>query len=269
MSKIGTFAIALALSCTALSGALGVGCSSGSESGTTGKRVSLKTTVVGEAKAKAPFTNALGWTITLSKAYLSMGALYYFDGDPIFSLRAPSLRELLSPKRAYAHPGHYVEGNAKGEMTTAASVDLLAVSNTLGVGNGTSGAVRSARFSFSSPPAAPFASQLGAHVVHVEGEAKNGSLTLQFIANADLADVLDTYNEAKVEGCVFAEADVQADGTVTLTVLPTVWFDQVDFTDVKASTDGSPADIAGTIAFNGFTRGLKKATAYVFTYSTP
>lgn len=241
--------LTLVLATTLVSGvgASFVACAASAESGTTGKRVTLKTVAVGEGTT--PFVNALGWTVTLKTARVSVASLYYFDGEPIFSLR------MLLPRSAFAHPGHYVAGEARGEMTTAAAVDLVASSNALANGIGISGPVRSARFTFGKGA--------DGHVVYVEGEAKNATSTVPFVAKADLADVLDSYGEPKVEGCAFTATDMQADGTVTVQIKPSVWFDQVDFTEVKTDLASSDA------ALNGFTRGLKKGTAYLFTYRSP
>lgn len=263
--------VGVATSMILLAGAFGAvveACGGGEDgSGTTGKRVVLRTRVIGDAAGKSTFTNGVGWSVTLRSAYLSTGALYYFDGDPIFSRaerKFDRLRRLLLPRLAFAHPGHYVPGNARGEMTVASSVDLLSAGNDLANGNGVTGPYRSARFNFGAPPTGPFASALAGHVVQVEGEATSGATTVKFKAHADVADVLDTFSEPKLDGCAFKPVEVSGDGTVTMTVLPTIWFDQVDFTDVKG--DGV-VDLAGTVAFNGFARGLKKGTAYVFAYA--
>lgn len=260
-------AIAFVLT-TGAAGAAIEACSGEAGSGTTGKRVKLATRVLGEDRARAPFKNAVGWTVTLSKAHLSTGPLYYFDGDPLFSRAArplDRLRGVLLPRRAHAHPGHYAAGTAKGEMTTPSSVDLLGQPNILAAGSGVSGPYRSARFTFASPARGPFAAQLANHAVVVEGSATDGAKTVRFRTSADLGDLLDTFNEPKLEGCVFSPAEVSGDGTVTVTVLPSIWFDQVEFVDL--ASDGSTVDLAGTTAFNGFTRGLKKGTAYVFAYA--
>lgn len=260
-------AIAFVLT-TGAAGAAIEACSAEGGSGTTGKRVKLSTRVLGEDRARAPFKNSVGWTVTLSKAHVSTGPLYYFDGDPIFSrVQRPldRLRGVFLPRLAHAHPGHYVAGNAKGEMTTPSSVDLLGPPNALAAGSGVSGPYRSARFTYASPARGPFATQLGNHAVVVEGSATDGTKTVKFRSSADLGDLLDSYNEPKLEGCVFSPAEVSGDGTVTVTVLPSVWFDQVDFVDL--ASDGSTVELAGTAAFNGLTRGLKKGTAYVFSYA--
>jgi hypothetical protein len=136
---------------------------------TTGKRVSLR--VVAEAQ-KGPFTTSEGWTVTLSSAQLSVGPQYYYDGATIFSQRSPSwpsrLYDVLVPS-AYAHPGHYVAGNARGEMLTPTSLDLVSGGGALGTGAGTTGIVRSGTFSFQAPAQGPFASALGPNVLAVAG----------------------------------------------------------------------------------------------------
>ncbi len=228
-------------------GASFVACASSDDSGTTGKRVTLRTTATGEGAG--PFTNALGWTVTLKSARMSVASLYYFDGEPIFSLRR------LMPRSAFAHPGHYVAGEARGQMLSPATLDLLAPTNTLPDGVGVSGTVRSARLTFGSG--------VGGFAVVLEGEAKNATATVPFVARAALESLLDSFGEPKVEGCAFTATEVQADGTVNLSVRPSAWLDQVDFTDVKSDLASSP------VAFNGFTRGLQKGAAYVFSYRSP
>jgi hypothetical protein len=245
-------------------------CGSDGASGTTGTRVTLHTQARPAKEPGATFTNGVGWTVTLTAASVSVASLDYFAGEPIFSRAGPSpqrslgldpLRGWLGVRSAHAHPGHYVAGDALGEMTTPATIDLFAGTTRLADGAGVSGAYQSARFAYGAG--------VGGAVVVTEGSASNGSTTLKFKASAAIADVLDSYGEPKLEGCTFTRVDVEADGTVTVAIDPTVWFDQVDFGDVKPTTDGSPADLAGTIAFKGFARGLKKGTGFVFSYASP
>ncbi len=299
------------------------GCSSSSSegSGTTGKTITLRTAVAIQGSLSTPTTNALGWSVVVSKAYLSIGALYYFQGDPVISQRqrghgdSPGSRWTwlgnLFERPAYAHPGHYIQGEAMGQMTTPTTIDLLGGSVELAAGTGVSGMTNSARFTFQSPPLGELAGQLAGHVVLTEGVATKGQDTVYFTATADQADVLDGNALPEVSGCAFGStpgqvgADMQSDGVVTLTLVPTVWFEQVDFSyvlparntadagtdaarndeaglqesDAAAITAGtgtapsavgsaaSPFDIRGTIAWHGFVRGVEKGTAYLFSYS--
>ena len=60
----------------------------------------------------------------------------------------------------------------------------------------------------------------------------------------------------------------RAFGVVTLVVKPTVWLDQIDFEAVAASEDGAPVDLEPeSQAQRGFTRGLKKGTAYALSFA--
>ena len=259
--------------------ALPSACSSSDESGTSGRRIALTVKVTGSPEAKAPFTNAQGWTITLSKAVIATGAFYYYDGATIFSLnerfapppprRSPGQRlwEALGERTAFAHPGHYIPGNAKGEYLTPSSADLRA-ETLLGQGNGVSGTVRSATFSFGAPPAGPLAGELGAHVVVLEGSATKGAETRVFRAEIDASEVHNTKNVPTVEGCPFVEADMQKDGVVTVTVQIAQWFDQVELDAVPASADGRPALLpVGAIGHNALVRGMKEGLSYSFSYA--
>lgn len=246
----------------------------GSDS-TTGQRVTLKTHVVADDGIDAPFTNGYGWSVQLTKAAVSVGALYYFDGAPIFSAHRAPLRlrdawdRVFGVRAAHAHPGHYQTGNAMGQMLSAGSFDLALGAADLPAGDGTSGIFRSGRFVFGDKPKGAAAAALGTHVVVLEGKATKGALVRAFRASAEIDDVLDSYGDPKLEGCAFAEEpDIQTDGTVTVHVKPSVWLDQADFETVPESTGGEPVDLLpDEEAFKGFVRGLKKGSAVVFSYA--
>lgn len=270
-----------ALACCGLlvSGSLVASCDGGGEDDTTttGKRVTLHTEVVLEGGPS--FENAFGWQIELSKLLLSSGAIYYFDGHPIESAAISPARpgvpgtstfmQLFAPGVAHAHPGHYDAGEARGEMLTASSFDLIAGPATLADGDGVSGVVRSARFTYNDPPTGPASADLGSHVVLLEGTATKGDMTKVFQLSGDRDDVLDAAKEPVVEGCTFDEVDIQAEGTVTLHVTPEEWLEQAEFDDVPDSEGGEPVVIeADNRAAKAFVRGIKKSSAFVFTYSS-
>lgn len=246
--------------------ALGCGDSTSSDT-TTGKRITFDVKI---AQAPKTFTSKQGWEISLSKAQLSTGALYFFDGEIIFS-QAPKKRLspldlLLGTKVAYAHPGHYVPGEAKGEFLTATSVDLLAAGNVLGTGQGVSGLVRSATFTFGAPPAGPFAASLGTHLVVIEGTGKKGAETRAFVAEIDQADLLDTKGKPQIEGCPYTETDVESDGTVTLTVDVAAWFDQLELELLPATP--SPAKVTDVaVAKSELVRSIKGGDRYRFAFT--
>jgi hypothetical protein len=254
-----------------------LGCGADGGDATTGKRLTLATRVTAEAEAVEPFTNSLGWTITLSKAHLSMGPLYYFDGAPFTAQRggpsrtSPPLLERFARwvvPEAHAHPGHYQAGEARGQMLTPTSVDLLAGPTDLADADAVSGFYRSARVSFGSPPAGSFAAALEGHVAALEGRAEQDGSALDFLARVEVAEVLNADGDAAVEGCAFEEVDVQETGVVTLVVKPTVWLDQVDFAGIAGGEDGAPAPLPpDSAARRGFARGLKKGTAYALSFT--
>ncbi|AGP39189.1 hypothetical protein [Sorangium cellulosum] len=262
-----------------LAAASAAGCGAGGDGATAGKRLTLATEVAADAASVAPFTNALGWTVTLSKAHLSIGPLYYFEGAPFTARRAapgrggaPSLLDRLARwavPEAHAHPGHYQAGEARGQMAQPTSVDLLAGTTALADADAVSGVVRSARFTFGAPPAGPVAAELDGHVVALEGRAEKGDAARVFRARALAADVAsDVTGEPAVEGCVFEEVYLDGPGVVTLAIKPSVWLDQVDFEAVAEGEDGAPADLEPeSQAQRGFVRGLKKGTAYALSFA--
>jgi hypothetical protein len=263
--------------------------SSDSGSGTTGHAITLKTKLDIKDTLTSPRTNALGWDITISRAYLSVGALYYYSGDPVLSQRLlpKSARQSAFAwigdffvKPAYAHPGHYIEGAAMGQTLKATTIDLLGSSLELADGDGVTGLTNSAKFTWQSPAKGSLASALEGHVILTQGTATKGTTTIQFIAKADDTEVVDGDKKVEVAGCAFGATpgevgvEMDGDGTVTLTLVPSVWFDQVDFAYVSPGAFGAPVanidgvvDIAGTIAWQGFIRGVKKGTAYLFSYT--
>lgn len=262
--------------------ALGISaCSSegGGDTTTTGKRVVLHTKLA-PTGLNVPVVTATGWTVSVTGAVLATGALYYYDGAPILSwspLRTrgvPRVLAFMAPlfgmpvSNAHAHPGHYVPGQAMGEMRESSSVDLLGGDATYPDGNGITGTYRSATFTFGSPPAVgPAAAPLGSHAVVLVGEATKGVTTHRFRAQLDTADVLDAESRPIVEGCIFREVPVTGDGTVHVIVRPSVWLDQVDFTNLPAPIGADPVDVPrDSEAFRALARGVRKATAYEFAF---
>lgn len=257
------------LSSTLVSGLLGASCTTET---TAQKRVSLATQIVADDAVDAPIVNAYGWSLQLSRIALSMGPLYYWNGSPaVARATPPDPFQFLRIASAYAHPGHYVPGDAMGQMLQSSSVDLALGEATLPVGEGVSGVYRSARFTFEEKPVGGAVEALGGHIVVLEGTGKKDTLKRVFRAEFDIADILDAASKAEVEGCAFQDApDVQADGTVTVHVVPSVWLDQLELDAVPESMDGKPVLLArDSVAFRALDRGLKKASAFIFEYTTP
>lgn len=261
MNKIATLALAAAL------------CACGSDA-TTGKQVVLHTRIVSDLPGDDTVMTSMGWTVTLKKAAVGSGAMHYYDGEPAFT-QAPRGRmkrffAAISPiATAWAHPGHYIEGSPKGEMLENFSVDLMAGAAALPDGYGISGLTRSATFGFAARAAGPAVAALGGHVVSTEGTATKDGKTVSFILNADLADVAKTAKDGQITGCIFQEVTIDADGTVTITIKPRVWFNLVDFAEIATGTPEAPTVIGtDTTAHIGFALGLGQLSAYDFAYTT-
>jgi len=247
------------------------GCSSPT---TGGKRVVLHTRVKLDPVSARSFTTGFGWKVTLTRALVATGDFYYFDGAPPLAVHRPRrdwefAQRWLGLGIAHAHPGHYEAGNALGQMLTPWSVDLLTDTAALADGDGVTGIYRSASFSFKAPPAGPFATELFGHVAIAEGTAeKEGEELRTFRAIADLTDLEDSVANGQVDGCEFAETDVQSDGTVTASVNPKFWFNLVDFSEAKVGSAEEPSEFeAGSQPKIAFAQGVTQLSAYKFSYS--
>ena len=263
------------LAATALGLALSVsveGCGNGNGDSTGGKRVVLATRVTMDAGAASAFTNAEGWSIALTKAAIAAGPFYYFDGAPPLVRNEHNrsweyAMRVLGLRVARAHPGHYQAGNAMGQMLESFSVDLLGAAAELPDGDGITGIYRSGRFTLAAP-SGPERRSLDGHTVLAEGQAKkDGQPSHFFRAFVDLPAIEKHASEGKIEGCELSEVDVEGDGTITVTVLPQVWFDLVDFTDVPEGTQVAPAEFAeDSMAQLGLVIGVTQLSAYKFSY---
>lgn len=260
---------AMLLAATASSGLLAPllgACGSESSDSTSGKRVKLATRVEVDS---TDFVTGLGWHVVLGEAALSVGALYYFDGEPAF---VRNERSVFGIRAAYAHPGHYQSGDALGQMLTSSSVDLLALPAGLAVGEGISGTYRSARFDLGQSALGPAASQLGAHAAIAEGvatrEGDGGATQVHFRISADFGDVAKSAAAGAVNGCVFEETVVNDSGTITLTLHPAAWFNLVDFTGLPPGSADAPTEIAaGSVPHIAFALGIAQLGAYHFAFS--
>jgi hypothetical protein len=248
-------------------------CSSDAES-TTGKRVVLHTRVEVNDVALSEFTTAVGWNVTLTKAAVSAGPFYYFDGTPPLVLRHRQkswqyAARVLGLGAAHAHPGHYQAGNAMGEMRESSSLDLFGGAADFPDGEGVTGTYRSARFTFSEP-SGPAKKQLEGHVAVAVGVAKReGEKARYFRAFADLSTIEYSAAYGQIEGCELTEVDVKSDGTITVNVNPKIWFDLVDFTAAEEASEDAPADLPeGSQPQIAFVLGVTQLSAYKFSFSS-
>lgn len=271
---VSIWALAFAASLGVLPALVGA-CSSDASDTTTGKRVKLATHVETDT---LDFTTGTGWHVVLDHAAVGVGALYYFDGEPAFVMNTPRgdnksrWAAIFGLSPAFAHPGHYQAGNALGQMLESSSVDLTTLPTDLGVGTGITGTFRSARFVFAETPVGPAAAELGKHAAVAEGtasmDADGGTTEIHFHVVAEFADIAKSAANGQVDGCTFDETNVEDDGTVTLELSPSVWFNLVDFTGVAPGTADAPTELsAGTTPHTAFALGLAQLSAYHFSYS--
>jgi hypothetical protein len=290
-SAVALSGVALLLNAVQLTGC------SGSQT-TTGKRVSFETwATADQAELKSGFDTSAGWNVHLEQAFVAFDSFYYFDGEPAFvqnTLPVRPLRREIRPASpvdsllgflgegvAHAHPGHYQAGNALGQMLVPGSIDLFATRSELGTGDGVTGRYRSARFTFAEKIVGSAADALGNHVAVVAGTATRLSaretqsdagsadpLQVHFRLFADYADLAKNVTEGAIDGCEFKAANVQGNGSITLTFKPSIWFDLVDFSDVAPGSVDAPTEVpSGNIAQLGFAVGLVQLTAYHFSFS--
>lgn len=242
-------------------------CSDEESAGTQGKRIALETVFESGDDLSVAFETNLGWKVTLDRVLISVGAFYYYDGEPPeLALSSGELANALSAPQPYAHPGHYQPGNALGEMMNAASVDLVASPVALETGAGVTGWYRSGEIRFASPAVGALGDELGSDVIVVEGTAVKGDDVKSFRARASERDLENPSGDVAVVGCVFHAAEIAEDATVLAKAYPSVWLDQVDFATVVASEDGNPVDFpAESLADLAFRYlGVTRAGAYTF-----
>lgn len=201
-----------------------------------------------------PLVTETGWTVELSEARLHLEGLYFFEGEPLFSRvdRRPWPQRLgdLVVGTAYAHPGHYVEGEALADLLQPVTLDLLAGPTELGQAHGVSGAYNSARVVLSPNP------ELGDQAVRILGRATKNGVTVQFRGALTL--------EQPIEGVAFGQDIEASDGQVRLEIDLGEWVRRIDFGTLPtgAEVELSP----DTQAHNAFSRGVNNTTAFHFTW---
>lgn len=189
---------------------------------------------IGGLGGAGPFENEHGWSVTLTEAKIDTGPLYFYEGAPLFT----RVWDWMVPS-AYAHPGHYVEGDALGDFLESATIDLLASEPVLvGRGDGVTGSYNSVRFE--------------GRTAQVSGTATKDGNTVEFEGTFTL--------EGPIEGIAFG-AEVTKNGRVQLLIDEHEWVRRVDFS-LLTTLDFQ----RGTQPFSAFERGVEKAGAYQFSW---
>ncbi|MCY1040945.1 hypothetical protein OV208_06395 [Corallococcus sp. bb12-1] len=203
--------------------------------------------------------NEHGWTVTPEAVHLSVGTVRFFEGRVLLS-QAPRFHWYsLIGGTANAHPGHYVPGDALGEVLKVQTVDLLATGGSLlGEANAVTGSYGSLELTLATPTDAQ--NVLGGHQVHVRGTASHTEgATVHFDATVDLPKA--------IEGVRFERELKQEPGAVSIAVDLGKWLSRINFATASlpdaAGVSTFPAD---SQAQNALVRGVEDTSAYVVTW---
>ena len=257
-----------------------------SKNSTTGSTVVLHTFGNGDPSATSQFTTGFKWQVTLAKAAVAISGLYYFDGPPPTTMLRPRpltplerLENVMGVTTAWAHPGHYQAGTARGQTIPPAPVTLDVLASTLtgfGDGNGITGPYRSGRVVL--PMTAPSDPALDGHIAVAEGQAipeneptDGGTPSpIYFRLTADYADISASIQNGAVDGCVLddgttdgVDVDVEGNGTITLQVAPSIWLNLVNFSKIAPGTADAPTEAKDP----GFSQGVTQLSAYHFVFT--
>ncbi|MCP3142922.1 hypothetical protein [Pyxidicoccus xibeiensis] len=242
-----TGALALAAASTALSGC--------------GSEAERRTFPVEVAATLPTGANEKGWTVTLDSAHVSVGPVRFFEGRVLLTRRAPRFDWYsLIGGTAHAHPGHYLPGDAMGEVLTTTTVDLLAGAP-LGDASAVTGEYGSLELTLATPTATTDErGLLSGHAVRVTGTARNGDGgSVRFEAVADLP--------APVAGVRFEKSMGMEAGRVRIAVDLGKWLGRIDFaTATDLDADGIFTFPVGSQARNALVRGMEDTTTYVVTW---
>nr|WP_225937996.1 hypothetical protein [Myxococcus sp. RHSTA-1-4] len=201
--------------------------------------------------------NERGWTVTLESAHASVGPVRFFEGRVLLSRF--DWYSLIGGT-AHAHPGHYVPGDALGEVLTTSTVDLL-TGATLGDASAVTGEYGSMELTLAAPTAATDAQGvLSGHAVRLKGTARNtDGGTVRFDAVVDLP--------SPVAGVRFEKSLGMEAGRVRIAVDLGKWLGRIDFaTAADPDADGVYTFPAGSQAQNALVRGVEDTTTYVVTW---
>jgi hypothetical protein len=181
--------------------------------------------------------NDFGWTVNVTSATARIDTVRFFEGKVLVSRRFRFDPYVLIGGSAWAHAGHYVPGEALGELLQSTDVDLLAASPVeLGVAQAVTGEYGSV--------------ELGLKNAHVMGTATKGGTTVTFDTTL--------HSPAKpIEGVKFDRLVQDEVGRVHLAVKLQTWLSRVDFA-APFTADGA--------ARNGFIRGVQDTSAYEVTW---
>jgi hypothetical protein len=196
------------------------------------------------AVGREGLTTDSGWAVTLTKATVSLGAVRFFTGKVLIGRRFDPWSMVWST--AWAHPGHYQQGEAVGELVQNADIDLLEGPVAWGTANAVTGDYGSMQLTYA------------AQGLRLAGFATKAGQRIDFEAT--------TMMPAKpLEGIAFDRVMTTEKGVVRVAFDFNVILSRVDFSAIGMSA--APLDPASPAA-NGLNRGLLDTTAYRVTFDS-
>jgi hypothetical protein len=235
----------------ALTLVLGLGCGTGQE------RRTFPVELTAQPMVGA---NERGWTVELEQARLAVGPVRFFEGRVLLSRRWPrfDLYSLIGGT-AHAHPGHYVAGDAMGELLSTRTVDLLAAQPTvLGEAAAVTGDYGSMELTLAT--SAGDAEGLQGNALRMLGRATHtDGRVVRF--EALMAP------EKPIAGIRFERAMDAAPGRVRITVNLAKWLGRIDFGTVGPSSAVETSVFpTASQAQNALERGVEDTSAYEVTW---
>ncbi len=208
--------------------------------------------------------NEHGYVVDITRAQVHVGPIRFFEGDVVlgdarsFHKRPKDVPQqlidaVLGMPTALAHPGHYTEGDAKGEWLDDATVDLLAGDVVLGDVDGVTGHHGSASIGFSN------SDDLDGAAIVVEGVAHKDGVDTAFHGSLD--------KDAAVEGIDVRAEVAEAGGSDHIEVQFGELVKKIDFAQVDTGAGVDGALVADTQPFNAFERGCDSTLAFTFTFT--
>ncbi|MDX9722584.1 MAG: hypothetical protein RBU37_17690 [Myxococcota bacterium] len=221
--------------------------------------------------AQASFETYAGWKVELDTALLSIGPIYFYEGEA----EDGSLASLFSLPSAYACPSHaqYNKGRVLGELLRQEPVDLLVGRSELGALDGLSGRLRAAELhlhpwgEISSTPNNGASQALAQQTVLFRGQAQLGEQSIAFEAHLDIPDE----GLMRVVESIDTDVELRGDGSgrVLFEVLLDQVFATVDFASLTTQEQNVYVFTADTQAYNALLRGLRSRYAYRMSWSEP
>lgn len=191
-----------------------------------------------------------GWAVTNVSGQASLSSLRFFTGKVLISERFDPLSLFIST--AHAHPGHYMAGDALGEVLAPITIDLSKRDpQAWGTANAVTGSYGSAQLTYAMTG------------FRLKGTATKGAQSVAF----DTGVFTPT---APLEGLKFDHEMNAAAGTVRMTVDLGVLLSRVEFdkTNTQPNTEGVTVFDPASPAFNGLDRGVIDTGSYTLSWQS-